>query len=279
MILGQAYIVYDGTELLEYAIKPIKNQIDYLCVLYQKTSWFGDKASDEDITTLHRLRDEGLIDDLILFNDFEPLNSYSNKNISTSKRFETKKRQVGLDYCRKFGCTHYLCSDVDEFYLPDQFSLAKDIIIQDRLSRTALKYWNYINKPIYKIDHIFGNVPFICRIGPKSKMGSHFFVPCDPTRGVSVRLKSPKNRLLDPDSIMMHHMETIRKDLSKKYKSTTRYNFKRDKTTDLISLISNVDDKTKNFNYDRIIFTNMMKKPVIKCDNIFNIPYETWEKE
>lgn len=270
-------MVYDGVELLEYAIKSIRNHVDYICVLYQEVSWFGHKASKEDIIILHTLKEQGLIDDLILFDNFKPL-ACNKKNIIKAKRIETTKRQAGLEYCRKAGCTHYLCSDVDEFYTPSQFELAKDIIIQEGFSLTAVKYWNYVNKPIYKIDRLFGYVPFVCRLGPRTcvSMNYPFFVSCDPTRRISVGSQNVAKELFDPEIIVMHHMETVRKNLWKKYNATSRSDFKRTRTQKLISRIRNVNSKSKAFTYYKVIHTMLNDLPVISCDNIFDIPYEEW---
>lgn len=37
-------MVFDGEELLEFAVKSIRNVIDYISVTYQDVSYFGNKA-------------------------------------------------------------------------------------------------------------------------------------------------------------------------------------------------------------------------------------------
>lgn len=40
-------MVFDGEELLEFAIKSIRNEIDHISVTYQTTSYFGNPADPE----------------------------------------------------------------------------------------------------------------------------------------------------------------------------------------------------------------------------------------
>ena len=65
--LGVSYSVWDGEEMLEFAIRSIRSEVDYVNVVWQKLSWFGTMCSDELEPTLERLKNEGLIDELIFF--------------------------------------------------------------------------------------------------------------------------------------------------------------------------------------------------------------------
>lgn len=275
MKLGIAYTVFDGIELLEYSILQIRKHVDYIHVSYQTTSWFGKPASDSDINTLNNLKRRGLIDDLQIFNNFRALSDTSMVSINLSKKYEIEKRQFGLDSCILKKCTHFMSMDVDEFYLEKQFSDAKQYIIDHNITKSSCKFINYVKTPQYVrgIDSI--TVPFICKIDIKSKMAKSFFSKCDPTRGISKRLKD-KNIQFSKDIILMHHMETVRIDLSKKYESTTRSIFDRNRTEDLIRGIKSVNDGTEKFSFDKIIFPGTPAVNLKKVDNIFNIPYTKW---
>ena len=46
MRLGVSYNVFDGEELLEESISKIRDNVDFICVVYQNTSNFGEFRDD-----------------------------------------------------------------------------------------------------------------------------------------------------------------------------------------------------------------------------------------
>ena len=64
MRLGVSYNIFDGEELLEGSIKQIRSEVDYISVVYQTISNFGNKCNEELIPLLNRLKSEGLVDEL-----------------------------------------------------------------------------------------------------------------------------------------------------------------------------------------------------------------------
>jgi hypothetical protein len=276
MKLGVSYIVFDGTELLEHSIKQIRKHVDFLHVIYQEISWFGKRVPPADLVELKKLKQNGLIDSLQLFSDFTPLANSSNNSITIAKGYERKKRQVGLDMCLSQKCTHFLCMDVDEFYVEEEFAKAKKIIKDKNLTATSVKFINYVNIPTRHRGIDIATVPFICKINPMCKMDNHFFTRCDPTRGISnTGPKSGFHQFLHSE-IKMHHMETIRKNLLLKYESTTRSIFNRTKTNELIHNIKSVNETTESFSFNKIIFPGTPSVKLVTVPNQFNIPYEEW---
>ena len=277
MKLGVSYIVFDGVELLEHSIKQIRDHVDWIQVIYQNRSWFGHSLPKEDLFELKRLEKTRWVNELTIFDGFTPLTDYSQNSIVKSKSYERNKRQLGLQSCLRNGCTHYLCMDVDEFYISQEFKEAKDNIIKEGLDVTSVKYINYVNLPTLHRGSDGSTVPFICRINQSSTMGRKFFSKCDPTRGIETRgIPKNKMRVLNHTDIKMHHMETVRKNLLLKYQSTTRSIFNRQKTSDLINNIRSVNESTTKFGFNRIIFPAVNGVELKRVDNIFNIPYETW---
>jgi hypothetical protein len=66
MRLGAAYNVFDGEELLEASVRSVRaGGVDFVCVVFQTVSNFGAPCSEKLVPLLHRLRDEGLVDELI----------------------------------------------------------------------------------------------------------------------------------------------------------------------------------------------------------------------
>jgi hypothetical protein len=276
MKLGVSYIVFDGVELLEHSIKQIRKHVDFIQVIYQDVSWFGKKMPKSDIAELKRLSESSLIDNLTLFTMFTPVTNTSQNSIMQAKSYERSKRQIGLSTCLREKCTHFLCMDVDEFYIDDEFKAAKDRIESENLTATSVRFINYVNIPILHRGSDRNTVPFICRINPTCRMDKMFFTKCDPTRGISNT--GPKKSFLEfsPSDIKMHHMETVRRDLLLKYESTTRSIFNRGMTSNLVNNIKSVNESTENFSFNRVIFPGTPPVKLTRVDNIFNIPYETW---
>lgn len=276
MKLGVSYIVFDGVELLEHSIKQIRKQVDYVQVIYQSTSWFGHQIKNEDLITLNSLKLKGLVDELTKFSDFTPLRDTLANSIAKSKVYEKSKRELGLKSALKKGCTHYLCMDVDEFYIEEEFARAKAEIEEKDYGLTAVRFINYVNIPTLHRGYDPSRVPFICKIGDSSSMTSRFFVKCDPTRGIASQVKTTHD--FDPESITMHHMESVRKDLKTKYEATTRAIFKRANTKALIDNIKTASHARPELDFNKIIFPALGKIRLKSCDNIFQIPYEEWKK-
>jgi hypothetical protein len=275
MKLGVAYIVFDGIELLEHSILPIRQHCDYISIIYQNVSWFGKKADPDDLKKINSLKTKGLIDDIFIFNDFSPLKSSSRSSIQIAKKYELLKRQFGLLKCLEAKCTHYLCMDVDEFYESNEFLNAKNKIIKFGYTATAVRFINYVKTPTLHRGFDPNRVPFICKISHTTTLSNNFFVKCDPTRGINNGYN--KNYEFSHSEIKMHHMETVRKNLNLKYESTTRMIFQRDRMSELINKIKSVNEKTKNFNFNKIIFPGIKSVSLTSCENIFNIPFTSWQ--
>jgi hypothetical protein len=71
-------------------------------------------------------------------------------------------------------------------------------------------------------------------------------------------------------------METVRKDLVKKYESTTRAIFNRTKTNELVNNIKSIRSTESLLNFNKIIFPALGSQKIYEVNNIFNIPYQTW---
>ena len=270
MRLGISYIVFDGIELLEHSIRQIRSHADFICVVYQRVSWFGAKLPDSSVHMLTSLQKKGLINELICFSAFAPMSEPSTSSAIRSKSYETLKRQVGLDRCIQNKCTHFLGMDVDEFYDTQEFGAAKSKINSQNIGSTAVRFINYVNLPTVHRGYDAKRVPFICRISNRSKMTKDFFVRCDPTRGISPLIE-PKYEFSSSE-LTMHHMETVRRDLDTKYQSTTRVNFNRNKTQDLIETIKSVHPGSHTINFNGVIYPGQREMKLYSCDNRFNLP-------
>ena len=74
-MLGVAYNVFDAEELLEYSINSIREFADYVVVVAQETSNYGNTNPNLRIT-LDTLKNKGLID---LIHWYKPVFKYNDK--------------------------------------------------------------------------------------------------------------------------------------------------------------------------------------------------------
>jgi len=259
MKIGVSYNVFDGEELLEASIKSIRQNVDYINIVYQTTSNFGNKCSDELLDVVNDLKNKGLVEELFLY---EP-------DLKRGAWNETKKRRIGLSLCKKQKCTHFLNMDTDEFYEDKQFKYAKDIVQKEKIGASACRIYYYMTEPIYRGVSVPNNhfAPFLFSVNFLTVINKFmkYKFSVDPTRRVGnlitrTYFRNPK--LFEEHELMMHHMSFIRKDISKKWSNTshtTSRSLAKEKTLELL-----------NWKYDK------SDKSIIKVKNQFNIDISEW---
>jgi len=272
--IGVSYNLFDGEELLEASIKSIRNNVYYISVVYQTVSNFGNPANSGLREQLEKLKEDGLIDEIYLYEPDLKLEAYQN---------EMKKRDIGLRLAKKNGCNYFLGMDTDEFYDEEEFSNALDRIIASNVTTSAVSIIDYIKSPE---NQIVGNftftpselepynyyVPFLVKI---KKLGwqnhGKCYFPClvDPTRKLS---HMGRFKLFSVQEVAMHHMTTVRKDLNKKYQNTSALGIGKEKQ-DYIKVIQDEVlafdfENNKKLPDDCSIFR---KNIVRKVPNKFNI--------
>lgn len=211
MKLGLSYNLFDGEELLKSSILSVRDNCDYINIIYQKVSNLGNPCSNNVLDLLNDLRKESLIDQAYLF---EPdLSLPAGKN-------EIKKRNIGLKLAKQHGCSHFLSIDTDEFYDREQFRSAKEYIAKTKTEISACHFLNYIQEPIYQMEDLsFYCVPFISKIKYFSKFreSNQFPVLVDPSR----KLNGKRFKYFEPDELVMHHMTYVRTNLEVKFNNSS----------------------------------------------------------
>ena len=210
MKLGISYNLFDGEELLKYSIKYIRNSVDYISVVYQEVSNFGDKCTDELLPLLHRLNSAGQIDELYLYTPI-----VDNRQDDTNYNQEVEKRNIGLELSRKNGCTHHMTMDVDEFYTPEQFEYMKRGMLQMDYFSGVCQHRQYYKDSIYQLSPPENEyIATIYKILPETKYIYNIpcVVPIDATR----KTNNKDYRIFSRPEVEMHHMSFVRKDIRKK---------------------------------------------------------------
>lgn len=206
MILGISYNIFDGEELLEGSIKQIREQVDYISVVYQTKSNFGNPADSNLVSLLEDLKSKGLIDTLYLYepNTIEGFNN------------EITKRNIGLEFSKKANCTHHMSMDSDEYYTSEEFKYMKDKIEEKNADagycqmQSYYKTWEFALDPpeeyyvstIYKIKD---NAKFVFQYPS--------IVLIDPTRRMS-KINNPL--IFKREEVQMHHGSYIRNNIKSK---------------------------------------------------------------
>lgn len=251
MKLGIAYNLFDGEELLEASLKSVREAADYICVIYQTESYYGNKASAGVEDLLRELQKKGLIDECFLYQ--REFSKQKNKQI-----FEREKRDIGLRLCKKNGMTHFLNMDVDEFYDKKQLNEVKNFIVRKNLDATACSIYEYLKDPCCRIldGYTFQTsgeynfyVPFITKIkrwGKQRHAGKFFPTYVDPCRSVKC---SGKFYLFPVQKVVMHHMATIRKNLDAKYANS---NYQADNSSDMSRKIAQIKQDILEWDFEKM---------------------------
>ena len=212
MKLGVSYNVYDGEEHLENSISCIRGSVDFICIVYQTTSNYGEKRDDLE-PFLRDLKQRGLVDYLYHYNP---------KDIEGRGRGETNeiiKRNIGRDICVKVAnCTHHITMDCDEMFIEEEFEWAKNEVIENNYDTSYVSYDNYYKFPnliVSKKDFMkatnqrtvtLGYISFIVKCDERNYGTGVSPIFVDPTRTIDCK----DFLILSRRDIKMHHYSYIR---------------------------------------------------------------------
>lgn len=244
MKLGVAYNVFDAEELLESSILSVRSAVDYVCVVYQTKSNFGEDCNPGLVQLLNNLQKKELIDEvkhytpriftqqekeaLVSPNASKKELSGSSEHIGEQFFNELTKRELGRQMCQAVGCTHFMSMDTDEFYHTEQLQKVKELCERNDYDATACRMRILFKEPIYEYfpyDNM-NAVSLIYKITASSfKLAAPYPVLLDPTR----RIENPQRFFLfDRSIIEMFHMSFVRIDIGKKLRNVSNRSNYRD---------------------------------------------------
>lgn len=249
-------MVFDGEELLEFAIKSIRNVIDYISVTYQDVSYFGNQTDPNLLSHLENLKKQGLIDEILFYET--DLSIHHKQN-------ELNLRNLGLDASKKAGCTHHISADVDEFYKSEELKYAKKIMEENEYDFSVAYLDTYYKDPTYLIHPVQKLlVSFIHPVFNKYRMDimyPEFPFHMETTRRFG---KCDKYKIFNRDELIIHHMSYVRKDIKKKFQNSDNAQFYK------------IEKFIQNFNTYKLggrvcLLPDFMNRKTIQVENIFNI--------
>lgn len=247
----------DSIELLEGSIKQIRESVDFVLIVAQEKSNAGE-IDPFVIPFCHSLVNKGLVDKVICFEPY---------GISLLKN-ETAKRQLGLEFAKEKGFTHFLHLDSDEYYDSNEFAYLKSVLMEGDFFGSIISLHTYYKYPTLRLKRKekYG-VPFIHKLLKNSACGmsfrNNYFLPVDPSRAIN----SPG--VIDVTLNTMHHYSYVRRDIEKKLRnSTARNNINRQ---DVIKEYH----EAKAGTHLQTLFNDVL----IEVPNYFNIDIDSFEYE
>lgn len=225
MKLGICYNLFDGEELLEPNVKNVRKFVDYISVIFQKTSYFGNTINFDILYKLHK---DKLIDDIIEYKNDLSLNPKIN---------EVNIRNLGLSYSIKNNCSYHISADIDEFY-EDLTFVKKEIKKYD----SAVVYLeNYFKEPTFQItpsqNHI---VTFIHSTNLFYQLKENYPYKIDLSRRLN---NYEKCRVFNKEEFIIHHYSYVRKNI----------NFKIDNSLNWLRNKNNFKEKFHNYQVGNIL--------------------------
>ena len=256
MKLGICYMVYDGFELLEFAARAIRKQIEHISVTYQDISYFGNPADPKLLPYLQKLQSEGLIDELLFYKTDLSIHHKDN---------ELNLRNLGLQASRNAGCTHHISADVDEFYRPDQLEYAKNVMDKGDYDFSVAPLSTYYKHPTFLvIPEQKLHVSFIHPVS--NEYNRTIMYPTFPYHMETTRrfTNHSKHILFTRNEFVIHHMSYVRKDIRQKFANSDNSQF------------YELDDFYKTYdNYECgglvCLLPEFLNRRTTKVDNYFNI--------
>ena len=170
--IGAIYNSFYDLELLETSIISIRPVVKYIAIVHQTISCLGELHSDKNKDILTNLVKIGLVDDVIYFD---------NGSDHDSDTLILKKRNIGLELCKKNECQYVMPMDNDECYNSDQlFNEIKYMVTHD-ISTLYSKIFSYWKNTNYYFEDTY-LVPSVYKIDERKFEMVSSSVLCDPQR-------------------------------------------------------------------------------------------------
>jgi len=147
--VGVAYNTFYGLELIEKSIKSIKKYVDYIVIVHQKIGFNGNSEQKENEQILEYLKNNKLVNDIVFYNN--------NNNVQEGV---LEKRNIGLEYCRKNGCTFIIPMDSDERYDADELISEINHMYDNNIDTLYSPIYSYY----YNENHYFKDTYFVASV-------------------------------------------------------------------------------------------------------------------
>jgi hypothetical protein len=148
--VGVAYNTFYGLELIEKSIKSIKKYVDYIVIVHQKIGFNGNPEPEKNKQILEHLMDNKLVDNIVYYDN-------NDKNVQEGV---LNKRNIGLDYCKKNGCTFIMPMDSDERYNINELITEINFMYDNNIDTLYSPIYSYY----YDENHYFKDTYFVASV-------------------------------------------------------------------------------------------------------------------
>lgn len=214
MKLGISYNIFDGQEMLPFAVLNLRPYAHKIFIIYQKVSNYGNTNPDL-MPMIKELESRGLIDKAF---EYEP-NIFTDDNGNVkwqSGTFnEIQKRQLGLEIARANGCDTYMTLDCDELYDSTQFKWAMEDFETGNYDTSFTRLLTYYKKPTLQLtppETWYQPLFYKIKKDTKFEFLDDYPVVTDRTKMV----KAGHCRVYKQDEIVQHHFAYVRHNLDSK---------------------------------------------------------------
>jgi hypothetical protein len=212
--LGASINIFDGEELLLDLIYSVRQEVDYLSIIYQGVGhWGNNLANPHLLEFLQSLKDVGLVDEV-----YEWKTNGAALDVEEFNSLDMRKREKGLQLARDNGCTHFLNLDNDELYTHSDLAYMKRVVMGRKgrgIDYSVLRHFQYYKSSDLILRHkeqeyVMGIIPL--RAATKFEYGVFSPFPIDPGRKVR------GNKIMEfwRFEVCMHHLSYVRKDIRTK---------------------------------------------------------------
>lgn len=177
---------------------------------------------------------------------------------------ETRKRNVGIDYARSKGFTHFFLADADEFYKPEEVEKVKNLFTDPHLNGVVCPLVVYVGKStLYCNDHTL--VPFIHKLKKDTQAGNFKGYPYTyDSKGHSHI--DPSRRLNETRGIVMcnatmHHYSYVRANIDLKINNSSAKLYRSEGT-----IKSDIANAKPGY------FSELYHRELLESPNYFNLP-------
>lgn len=202
MRLGAVWNFWDGEETLAESVESIRDHVDFIAIVFQRKSNFGELRTDADSAMIAALFKKLKFDEIL---NYEPK--------AKGSAGEIQKRNQGIDLCRAFACTHFLTIDADEVYDGKQIEQVKADIQEYNYATTCAPiatHYKHRGCVLNPSEDYF--VPLIYRLDERRFGRAEVFpVVADPTRKLTTG-NTHRRRIYFNDEVTMQHLSFVRSD-------------------------------------------------------------------
>jgi glycosyltransferase involved in cell wall biosynthesis len=211
--VGAVYNTFYGLEFIEKSINSIKDCVDYFVIIHQHVS-IDLKTKEPSINKdiFEKLKRKNLDIDIIYLDPEKDLNGIN--NINHKHAYILKKRNLGLEYCKKNGCNFIIPLDTDECYNSSELKEEIIYMYENNIDTLYSPIYAYYYDEYHYFEDTY-HVPSVYRVDDRVFKKQPTSILVDPVRKL-------EERNFKISKMYMHHYTYMKETYHDKIKSGIR---------------------------------------------------------